>query len=236
MTAIRIIPCVLSMLSLLYADGQVALVGIHTVPTDEKVQKIYREQIPPGSGLTVHELVSNTHAAKALKRGDVLLRAEGQILHKAEDLAHIISSKSPGDTIRLEVLRNGSIITVAVQLSAKTTQPELTRAQTTEINRLLLLLVPHGQSPVNVPEVRRQMLKLAALGLALKDEYSTCTLYMSNGQHITQIRSTERELSIRCSAEDTPNVTLRADYYKRSSERLPVKLEQQLLQSSYHRP
>lgn len=236
MTAIRIIPCVLSMLSLLYADGQVALVGIHTAPTDEKVQKIYREQIPPGSGLTVHELVSNTHAAKALKRGDVLLRAEGQILHKAEDLAHIISSKSPGDTIRLEVLRNGSSITVAVQLSAKTTQPELTRAQTTEINRLLLLLVPHGQSPVNVPEVRRQMLKLAALGLALKDEYSTCTLYMSNGQHITQIRSTERVLSIHCSAEDTPNVTLRADYYKRSAERLPVKLEQQLLQSSYHRP
>ena len=116
------------------------------------------------------------------------------------------------------------------------TSARLNNEQLSEINRLLLLLVPHNKAVVDVPSVRRHLLLLAEMGLAQKDEYATCVLYLRNGQYLIQVKSTERVLTIRCTHPEVPDAQLWADFYRRDSIRLPEALEELLLNSDYYRP
>jgi serine protease Do len=54
--------------------------------------------------------------------GDVLISADGTTLERAEDLQRIVFDKEAGDTVTLEVWRNGDVRTVDVTLSVPTTE------------------------------------------------------------------------------------------------------------------
>lgn len=216
--------------------AQPALLGVRAEPTRPEVQKVYAEHITDGTGLTVRAITPQTAAAQHLRRGDVLLAADGRPLRSLADLAAVVQNKTAGETLRLELLRNGEKMETAIVLDARNAQPALNKEQTSEINRLLLLLVPHGQETVDIPAVRRHLLKLADAGLAEKDEYATCILHMRHGEYMLSIKSTERVLSIRSNHPDVPDAVLRADFYQRDTTRLPEQLEQLLLNAEYYHP
>lgn len=218
------------------AQAAPALLGLQAETTADSVRRSFAEHIPAGTGLTIRGLPPGTAAAEHLQPGDVLLEAEGKPLQTPEELAALVQSKQAGDTLHLLLLRHGEKRELSLRLSARPEQPSLTRAQQVELNRLLLLLVPHSESTVDIPAVRRHMLRLSEQGLASRDTYDTCTLHLHRGQHLITISSTERSLSIRSNAPEVPDALLRADYYKRDTKRLPEKLEQLLLQAEYYRP
>lgn len=213
-----------------------ALLGLRASATAKEVQQAFADHIANGTGLTVYQLTPGTPAAEHLRRGDILLQADGTPLHSPEQLAELVRQRQAGDSLHLVLLRNGARLELRVQLAARPTQPALSRKQQLELNRLLLLLVPPGESVVDIPAVRRQMLQLSECGLASKDEYSTCTLHLRHEQHLITIVSSERSLSITHNHPKVPDACLRADFYRRDTRRLPEPLEQLLTDSEYYRP
>lgn len=213
-----------------------ALLGVRAVPTHESVQQSFADSIPAGEGLTIISLAPGTPAAEHLLPGDVLLKADGCPLSHPEDLSELVRNKQAGDSLRVELLRQGSRMELQLTLASRPEPPQLTHAQQSEINRLLLLLVPADNTPVDIPAVRRHMLQLSRLSLASCDEYGTCMLYLSTAATIIIIKSSERSLSIRSNASGVPDSRLRADHYKRDVRRLPEKLEQLLLNAEYYHP
>lgn len=125
---------------------------------------------------------------------------------------------------------------IRAEATSAPAQAELSTEQICEINRLLLLLVPHNKAVVDVPSVRRHLLRLAEMGLAEKDDYATCVLYLRNGKYLIRVKSTERVLTIRSNHPEVPDAELWADFYRRDTLRLPEAMEELLLNSDYHRP
>ncbi|MBR1981447.1 MAG: PDZ domain-containing protein [Akkermansia sp.] len=223
-------------LMMLPAGAAPALLGLRAETTEQAVQQSFAGQIPAGTGLTVYQLTPGTPAAKQLQRGDVLLQADGSPLRTPEELADIVRRKQAGDSLHLVLLRHGARLELTLQLAARPEQAVLSREQQLELNRLLLLLVPHGEAVVNTPAVRRQLLALSSSGIARKDEYATCTLYLRHNRYLITITSTERSLSITSNHPEVPDAFLRADFYQRDTRRLPEKLEQLLLNAEFYRP
>lgn len=227
---------ILSTLMLLPAAAAPAQLGLRAEPTQQAVQQSFAGQIPAGTGLTVHQLTPGTPAAKQLQLGDVLLQADGTPLRLPEELADIVQQKQAGDTLHLVLLRHGARLELTLQLAARPEQPVLSREQQLELNRLILLLVPHGEAVVDTPAVRRQLLALSNSGIARKDEYASCTLHLRHERYLITITSSERSLSITSNHPEVPDALLRADFYRRDTRRLPEKLEQLLLNAEYYRP
>lgn len=225
-----------AVLTLLPVQAAPALLGLHATATQTNVQQAFATELAPGTGLTVTRLVPGTPAEKLLRPGDVLVRADGTLLHTPDELSAIVRQKQAGDSLQLVLLRNGALMEIRLQLAERPEQPVLNQDQQLELNKLLHLLVPPNKAVVDIPAVRRQLLRLNACGLALKDEYSTCTLHLSHEQYMITITSSERSLSIISNHPDIPDVCLRADFNHRDTKRLPEKLEQILLLAEYYRP
>lgn len=214
-----------------------ALLGLRAEPTAPYLQEHYAEHIPAGTGLSVISTAEHTPAAEALRRGDIILSINGKSLSTKAELEELVQHANPGDELQLKVLRLGDVIELSITLAARPEQPTLTREQQSEFYRLLLLLNPQEKTAtVNVPEVRRHMLRLAQMGLADKDEYGSCVLYMVAEKTLIRIKSTERSLTISNNHPEIPDAHLRADHFKRDDERLPEKLTELLLQADYYRP
>ena len=224
-------------LLMLPAAAAPALLGLRATATAREVQLNFAEHMASGTGLTVLHLTPGTPAAKLLRRGDILLLADGTHLRQPEQLAELVMQKQAGDFLRLVLLRNGSRMELQVQLTARPEQRALSREQQLELNRLLLLLAPPGEAVVDVPAVRRQLLQLEKSGLARLDTtYHTCTLYLRCGTYLLTIVSSERSLSITSNHPEVPDACLRADFYRRDTRRLPKDLEHILTESELYRP
>ena len=88
----------------------------------------------PADGLVVNEVQTGSAAEEAglsgpsyqaqfgeavyPAGGDIILRADGQVLRRAEDLQRLVFAKGSGDTVELEVWRNGETRTLTVTLRA----------------------------------------------------------------------------------------------------------------------
>jgi len=70
-----------------------------------------------GDGLMVHDVVGNSSAEQAgiIERGDIILEAGGQPVHKWEDLSNIVNSVEEGTEITLLLSRNGQEIQTTVK-------------------------------------------------------------------------------------------------------------------------
>lgn len=69
------------------------------------------------NGLSVTGISPGSGAAKAgLLEGDLIVKADGEVVNTSEALNKIRDTKKPGDTLALTVIRNGEMLTVNVIL------------------------------------------------------------------------------------------------------------------------
>ena len=88
-------------------------VGIEAVTPD--LAKAFGMSTPEGA--LVGEVEPDSPGAKAgLQRGDIILAVDGQPVPDERDLRLRIAAMSPGQTVKLEILRNGQKQTVSVTL------------------------------------------------------------------------------------------------------------------------
>ena len=70
-------------------------------------------------GIFVEEITSDTSAAAAgLKNGDIIVRMDGVPMREVGDLVNHIRKHEPGDSVRIEYLRNNELAKTTAQLSA----------------------------------------------------------------------------------------------------------------------
>ncbi|MDD4409513.1 MAG: trypsin-like peptidase domain-containing protein [Candidatus Pacebacteria bacterium] len=96
--------------------------GIRYVLLDEKVAKLKKVSITDGVLVTKGDkdepAVSSGSPAEGagIKEGDIITEVDGERITKNNSLSKIIKKYSPGDTITLKILRDGSYIAKAVRL------------------------------------------------------------------------------------------------------------------------
>jgi 2-alkenal reductase len=55
--------------------------------------------------------------------GDVIVAVDGRPLTRPDDLANIVATHRPGETVTLQIVRGGKHVTVPVKLAARPKQP-----------------------------------------------------------------------------------------------------------------
>lgn len=125
----RIIPEILS-------KGYVSRpwLGIATYPLNRNIARAF--QLPVGEGIIVGDVYRNSGAAAAGLRpavvresiygnlslqqlGDVIVSVGGRKVTNTDDLQNALQDKKPGETVDVEVLRQGSRVSVPVRLSER---------------------------------------------------------------------------------------------------------------------
>jgi S1-C subfamily serine protease len=101
-------------------------IGIHYVPINAEVAK--EENLPVKAGAliktadgTVQEAVEpgSPAAAAGLQQGDIVTAIEGQPIDDEHPLDALLTQYAPGQTVELEILRDGSTQTVSVTLGTR---------------------------------------------------------------------------------------------------------------------
>lgn len=83
-----------------------AFLGVTAAPVDLALGSQLR--LPPGVGLVVNHVVDNSPAeAAGLRPHDVLFKLEDQLLINAEQLAVLVRTHDPGDSVQLTIIRRG---------------------------------------------------------------------------------------------------------------------------------
>ncbi|HEX7251371.1 MAG TPA: Do family serine endopeptidase [Thermoanaerobaculia bacterium] len=81
--------------------------GVQVQAMDEDLAKSFG--LKDEHGALVSDVTSDSPAAKAgLKAGDVIVSADGKSIADGDALTHIVSSKAPGATMEIGVIRDGS--------------------------------------------------------------------------------------------------------------------------------
>ncbi len=89
--------------------------GVQIIPLSEDLAKTYRRRDAKGAAIT--DVTDGSPAEKAgLKPGDVVIGVDGRTVDDNNDLSRYIASKAPGDTVRLQVVRDGEERPVSVTL------------------------------------------------------------------------------------------------------------------------
>ena len=69
------------------------------------------------NGLTVYSVSPGSGAEEAgIKKDDLIVKADGQVINTVDALNEIKDKKSPGDYITLTIIRNGGLTDVKVRL------------------------------------------------------------------------------------------------------------------------
>ncbi len=101
--------------------------GVQIIPLTEDLAKTYRRADAKGAAIT--DVTDGSPADKAgLKPGDVVIGVDGRAVNDNNDLSRYIASKAPGETVRLQVVRDGGEQTISVTLG---TFPEQGRGEPT---------------------------------------------------------------------------------------------------------
>jgi 2-alkenal reductase len=101
-------------------------IGIHYVPINAEVAKEENLQVKAGALIktadgTVQEAVEpgSPAAAAGLQQGDIVTAIEGQAIDDEHPLDALLTQYAPGQTVELEILRDGSTQTVSVTLGTR---------------------------------------------------------------------------------------------------------------------
>lgn len=94
--------------------------GIMLQEMDDKLAKTFGLDRPKGA--LVADVIKGDPADKAgIKAGDVILSIDGKEIENHKELINIVGSKSPGETVKLKVLRDGKILNISVKLGERKT-------------------------------------------------------------------------------------------------------------------
>ena len=133
-------------------------VGIEAVTPD--LAKAFGMATPEGA--LVGEVEPDSPGAKAgLQRGDIILAVDGQAVSDEHDLRLRIAGMSPGQTVKLEILRNGQKQTVSVTLieypdktaTASQGEPSSNALQGVQVDELTPQIAHELQLPANTTGV-----------------------------------------------------------------------------------
>jgi len=97
--------------------------GVVVQEVDRNLAKSFN--LPKPEGALVAKVLPDSPAQQAgLKAGDVLLRYNGSELVSSRSLPPLVGDSNPGDTVNLELLRDGRSITVRVEIGTLDTQDQ----------------------------------------------------------------------------------------------------------------
>lgn len=109
-------------------DGKVSRgwLGVGLAPLDERAAQ--HLDLAAGSGTIVGQVYPGTPAATAgLLPGDVVKGINGKDVGDSEALIRLIGSQQPGDTVALDILRDGADQTIKVTLGERPDREDLER-------------------------------------------------------------------------------------------------------------
>ncbi len=93
--------------------------GVSVQPVDADRAEYY--DVPKGRGAYVARVDRDTPAYKAgVRQDDVILSVDGKAVNSSEDLVNEISSRAPGDKVKLAIWRDGKEQTIEVALAERT--------------------------------------------------------------------------------------------------------------------
>ena len=105
---------------------KIAYLGVATMPVEPVAA--YQLNLPAGVGLAVMEVAEDGVVKDKLVEHDILQKLDDQILTSPEQLAVLVRSHKPGDTVQLTALRKGKEEILKVTLGAidarKLAQPQ----------------------------------------------------------------------------------------------------------------
>ena len=131
--------------------------GVQIQALTEDMARTYRLKDPKGA--LISDVTSDSPAEKAgLKADDVVVSVDGRPIEDNGDLSRYISSKAPGATVSLRVLRSGAEQTIAVTLG---TFPEETADNDSASSR-------HGQLGMTLRNLTPNMADQLELGRSAK--------------------------------------------------------------------
>jgi S1-C subfamily serine protease len=130
-TAKRVIPQLLQ-----YGEVRRPKLGATLPSVSDLREQGYR--MPVEDGLLVLQIVPNSPASAAGLRGlgsdgtinDIITGADGQPMKSLDDLYRLLDRKQFGETVELEIFRNGNRVTVPVKLTPLSNSPTRTRRAT----------------------------------------------------------------------------------------------------------
>ncbi|MBV8063123.1 MAG: Do family serine endopeptidase, partial [Nevskia sp.] len=97
--------------------------GVVVQEVDRNLAKSFN--LPKPEGALVARVLPDSPAQQAgLKAGDVLLRYNGAELVSSRSLPPLVGDSTPGDTVTLELLRDGRSITVKIEIGTLDTQDQ----------------------------------------------------------------------------------------------------------------
>ena len=119
-------------------------IGVNFFPLSaEKPEDIKTNEI---SGLYVSEVVPNSGGAAAgIKQGDIIKKVDGMVINDSPDLQEKIGRLSPGDKVKLSILRDGSLKDVTVTLKGESSVGLTAKNNTTksiEVSKLGATFAP----------------------------------------------------------------------------------------------
>ncbi len=86
--------------------------------------------LPPNRGEFVQSVVDGEAADKAgIKPGDIVVKVDGKDVTPDQTLSFLVANIKPGDTIPVELLRNGQRRTVRVEVGKRPSEDELRQSQ-----------------------------------------------------------------------------------------------------------
>lgn len=92
--------------------------GVHLQGMDDKLAKTFG--LKNAEGALVADVIKGDPADKAgIKGGDVILKIDDKSIKDQRDLINIIGSKSPGDKVTLNIIRNGKKLDITVVLGSR---------------------------------------------------------------------------------------------------------------------
>jgi S1-C subfamily serine protease len=105
-------------------DASAPFLGVATVAvSDLDAQTKQQFDVTVDSGLLVQTVSSGSGAEKAgLKEGDVITKVDGKDVKSSDDLRTVIQTKKAGDTLTIEVQRNGQTQTLTATLGSRGAQ------------------------------------------------------------------------------------------------------------------
>lgn len=145
------------------AQPSVAFLGVETEPASGTLTE--QLGLPENTGLVVAQVVPGSAAAASLKRHDLLLKLDDQVLIEPRQLAVLVRSHKEGDTVTITYLRAGKQETASVKLGghqgsriAEWENPDSMSPGSTErgigredMDRVLMLMNGNGDSPAWLP-------------------------------------------------------------------------------------
>jgi serine protease Do len=81
------------------------------------------QQYPGNTGVVVSQVYPNSAAEKAgIEEGDIVTKLDGQPVSDTPSLMNNIARRAPGETVRVEIFRNGRALTRQVELGERAAQ------------------------------------------------------------------------------------------------------------------